>query len=175
MHLQKTVLLLYQTVHTSSYRKVLTFHFSETYSGHKHRNLIKPMMAVFTDCYNSEVFGPYPESMNDASILNELLRKDTWNAFEAGDVFLVDRSFRNSIAKISEKGFIAKMPEFADSPTALLTTEQANRSRFVTKSCYIVEVINRRLKNFEICTLIGRSKIRCFQLYLMTLRLFVRY
>lgn len=144
----------------------------DTYSGHKHRNLIKPMMAVLTDGYIAGVFGPYPGSKNDASILNELLTKNMWDSFEPGDIFLVDRGFRDSINKIIEKGFVAKMPEFADKPSAALTTDQANRSRLVTKNRFIVEVINGRIKekfkyfgsiiqNSTIPTLFDDFKIAC--------------
>jgi len=38
------------------------------------------------------------------------------------------------------------MPEFADIPSVALTTAQANRSRFVTKNRFIVELINGRIK-----------------------------
>lgn len=38
------------------------------------------------------------------------------------------------------------MPAFSESPSELLTTQQANKSRLITKSRYIVEVINGRIK-----------------------------
>lgn len=59
-------------------------------------------MAVLTDGYIAEVFGSYPGNKNDASILDELLRRNIWHSFEPGNVFLVDRGFRDSITSITE-------------------------------------------------------------------------
>ena len=84
------------------------------------------MMNVFTNGYIGKIFRPYPGQINEASIRNELLDTDAWSAFEPDDAFLVDRVFRHSVAKISEKGFTAKIPEFTNTPNASLTTEQAN-------------------------------------------------
>lgn len=103
-------------------------------------------MIVFTDCYIGAVCGPYPGNKKYAIVLNELLDGNIWHCFAPGDVFLVDRHFRDSIAKISQNGFIAKMPEFANTPTAPLITEQANRSHLVAKNHYTVEAINGRIK-----------------------------
>ncbi|EZA52812.1 hypothetical protein X777_08145, partial [Ooceraea biroi] len=61
-------------------------------------------------------------------------------------VFIVDRGFRDSINKIKNRGFIPIMPAFADSPHKPLTTQQSNASRLITKSRYIVEVINGKIK-----------------------------
>lgn len=56
----------------------------KTYSGHKHCNLIKPMMAVFTDGYIANVWG-YKGAENDALIMNALLEDDAvWSAFKNG-------------------------------------------------------------------------------------------
>lgn len=49
-----------------------------------------------------------------------ILDKDVWSFFEPGDVFLIDRGFRDFIAKISEKRFIAGISEFADNLIAPL-------------------------------------------------------
>lgn len=65
--------------------------------------------------------------------MNELLAKDYWSTFQESDVLKIDRGFRDSILYIEEKGFISKMPFFADGLTLPLTTEQANISRLVTR------------------------------------------
>lgn len=143
-----------------------------TYSGHKHRNLIKPMMAVFPDGYIGAVWGPFPGNKNDASILIDLLNNTDWNSFQPGDVIIVDRGFRDCIPNISSKGFVAKMPSFADKPSLPLTTQQANSSRLITKVRYIVEVVNGRIKkifkyfdrtiqNTTLDTLFNDFKIAC--------------
>ena len=53
------------------------------------------MMVVFTDGYIEAVFVPYPGNEHDPTILNELLDTNIWSEFEAGDVFLVNRGFRD--------------------------------------------------------------------------------
>ncbi|XP_033213876.1 uncharacterized protein LOC117170935 [Belonocnema kinseyi] len=87
------------------------------YSVHKGRPLVKPMMVVSTTGYILEIYGPYfaDGKNNDASILNSLMRQETspfleWT--EAGDVMVVDRGFRDSIATLEEYGFIPAMPGF---------------------------------------------------------------
>lgn len=119
-----------------------------TYSGHKHRNLIKPMMAVCPDGYIVGVWGPYPGNMNDATIMKNLLSQNIWGAFQAGDILVVDRGFRDVMDDITNMGFVGKMPPFANTPSAQLMTEQANNSRTITKIRYIVEVINGRIKKW---------------------------
>jgi len=49
---------------------------------------------------------------------------------------------------ITNMGFIGKMQSFADTPSAQLRTEQANNSRIITKTRYIVEVVNGRIKKW---------------------------
>lgn len=117
-----------------------------TYCMHKSRNLIKPMMAVYPDGYIAGVFGPYPGKKNDASIMNELLQTNCWSSFQENDVLIVDRGFRDSLPFIEEKGFLPKMPSFADGPRLPLTTEQANTSRLVTRLRYQVEKANGNIK-----------------------------
>lgn len=80
-------------------------------------------MIVFTDGYIADVWGPYPGNKNDATIMNEMLDKDIWGHFETDDVLIVDCGFRDSIDKIEEKDFIAKIPSFGDNPNRPLTTE----------------------------------------------------
>ena len=127
--------------------KSTNFSFQKSsYSSHKKRNLIKPFMIIYPDAFILDVKGSYPGNINDASIMNDLLTKNIWEAFEPGDVFLVDRGFRDSISLIEEKGYIPKMPSFADSPNKSLTTEQANQSRLITKSRYVVEYVNGKIK-----------------------------
>ena len=119
-----------------------------TFSGHKHQNLIKPMLAVCPDGFIAAVWGGYPGSINDASIMSEILQKNIWTNLQVGDVFIVDRGFRDSIADINAKGFVGKMPAFLNTPSSAFTTEQANKSRCITKIRYIVEVVNGRLKEW---------------------------
>lgn len=113
-----------------------------TYSMHKSRNLIKPMVPVYPDCYIAGVFGPYPGKKNDASIMNELLESNCWSSFQENDVLIVDRGFRDSLPSIEKKGFSAKMPSFSGGPRLPLTTEQANTSRLTTRIRFQVKKVN---------------------------------
>jgi hypothetical protein len=124
-----------------------------TYSMHKNRHLIKPMVIICSDGYIIDIVGPYEANKNDAAILSDIMDKyrDVFNReFKAGDVFLVDRGFQNVVAKIEERGFIAKMPACIPSNQKVLTVAQANESRMVTKCRWKVEVINGKLKQFEL-------------------------
>lgn len=120
----------------------------KSYSMHKKRPLIKPMMAVAPNGYILDVFGPYPANLNDAEILKKILHeKNNLNeVLIENDVFLVDRGFRDSISTLEAAGFVGRMPSFVENNTTQLTWEQANQSRFITKCRYAVEVINGRLK-----------------------------
>lgn len=129
--------------------KSSNFHFQKlSYSGHKKKNLIKPFMVVYPDGYIGDMCGPYPGNKSDATIMIEELNAGKATALKPGDIFLVDRGFRDSLKSIEEKGFVAKIPCFSDIPFSLLTMEQANASRMVTNSRYIVEYVNGRIKNF---------------------------
>lgn len=124
--------------------KSFDFEFQrQTWSVHKHYNLLKPMMAVYPNGKIAGIWGPYSGKKNDATILNDLLKKPIWNSFKPGDVFIVDRGFRDSVEEIEKKGFGVKIPAFAQ--LKQLTTEQANLSRLVTKNRYMVEVVNGRI------------------------------
>lgn len=73
-----------------------------SYSTHKNRSLLKPMVIVGTDGYILDVIGPYfaDSSNNDASITKHFLRHShparSW--FKENDVFIVDRGRRSRIS-----------------------------------------------------------------------------
>ena len=74
----------------------------QTFSGHKHRPLVKPMMVVGTDGYIPSVLGPYlADGKNNVSaILNSIIQgnvEEIKNWLEKGDLLVVDRGFRESI------------------------------------------------------------------------------
>lgn len=121
----------------------------KTYSMQKQRNLIKVMMCVSTDGLIVGMYGPYDAKRNDASILNELM--DTHgNIFEnlrPNDLMVVDRGFRDSERKLKQRNFRVGIPEFITSSSSQLSTKQANASRIVTKTRFIVEVRNGHIKS----------------------------
>jgi hypothetical protein len=113
------------------------------YSGHKHRPLLKPFMIVAPDGYIIDVFGPYEANVNDAAIMRQL-SEQIRSALEKDDVVLVDRDFRDVVDHLTTLGLDVRMPDLKSGNQ--LTTEQANRTRLVTKCRYIVEARNGHLK-----------------------------
>ncbi|XP_053610024.1 uncharacterized protein LOC128674998 [Plodia interpunctella] len=123
----------------------------ESYSIHKYRNLLKVFLIVSPDGYIIETFGPYEAKKSDASIMEELISERDDNPFhwffEAGDIFILDRGFRDVIKNLEEAGYEAYMPLTKDDDERQLTTRQANESRKVTLCRWVVESVNGRIKN----------------------------
>lgn len=113
-----------------------------SYSLHKGRPLVKPMVIVTTSGYFVSVIGPYlanPKN-NDASILTHIFRHNieeikSW--VHQNDIFVVDRGFRDAINLLDDLGINAKIPAFLYKGKRQLSTEQANASRIVTKVCSV--------------------------------------
>lgn len=111
------------------------FHFQRrTYSMHKGRPLVKPMVI----CTTSGYLGPYyaDSKNNDAAILNHAIAKNVdtirqWVKEE--DVMVVDRGFRDSLQVLEDLGIKAQMPSFLKKGDKQLSTEDANSSRLVSK------------------------------------------
>ena len=60
--------------------KSFDFEFQrKTWSVHKHHNLLKPMIAVYPNSRIAGVWGPNLGQKNDATILNTLLKKNSWS------------------------------------------------------------------------------------------------
>lgn len=123
----------------------------KTYSGQKLRNLVKPMLCVCPDGYIVEVFGPFEATLNDAKIMDIIFENNNElkRVFRPNDIFVLDRGFRDCKKNLEALQYIVQMPKFTDSkrPNAQLTTMQANASRLVTKTRWVVEVRNSHLKN----------------------------
>ncbi|WAR19622.1 hypothetical protein MAR_001460 [Mya arenaria] len=126
-----------------------------TYSVHKKRSLVKPMMIVSTSGYIVSVLGPFlaDGKNNDASILNTVLENNVemvkdW--VHNGDIFVVDRGFRDSLDVLEKMGIDAKMPSFLPKGNKQLGTTEANESRLVTKVRWVVESANARLKQWRL-------------------------
>lgn len=119
------------------------------YSGQKRRHLFKIMKVIATDGTIIDVFGPFPATLNDAGIIKKVFDKTTiGNIFNAGDVILVDRGFRDCKNFIQQKKLVVKMPEFIEKgQNRQLTAKQGNMSRLVTKMRFAIEVANGRMKN----------------------------
>ena len=108
-----------------------------SYSLHKGRPLVTPMVNVTTSGYFVSVIGPYMADAknNDAAILNHILEtnvEDIKNWVKDDDVFIVDRGFRDSL-ELEDMGIKAQMPSFMIKGEKQMSTEDANTSRLVTK------------------------------------------
>lgn len=121
----------------------------ESYSVQKKRNLLKVMLCVMPNGLIAGTFGPYSARKNDATILNELLdtNQSIFQNFRPGDVMVLDRGFRDSVAKVKSHGFEVKIPECKSNSKNQLSTKQANDSRLVTKTRFAIEVRNSHIKN----------------------------
>lgn len=125
-----------------------------SYSLHKYKNLIKPFMIVCADGYILDVTGPYSARTTDAQIMKMILENHDARIedgpfhyfFHQGDVFILDRGFRDSIPSIETYGYEAHMPPSKQRQETQLSTEQANKSRLITMVRWVVETINGRFK-----------------------------
>ena len=61
---------------------------------------------------------------------------------------VVDRGFRDSVNVMQSLGLDVAMPSFLDGKRQL-SAEQANQSRCITKVRWVVEAVNRRIKQFK--------------------------
>jgi len=120
----------------------------QTYSSHKFRNLMKPMVAVTTNGFILDVFGPYAATEPDAKIFNDLIENnsDVSSFFQKDDIFVLDRGFRNSEEVLTAREFIFKSPSFIPRNQTQLTDREANLSRLITKIRFIVEAVNGLFK-----------------------------
>ena len=128
----------------------------KTYSVQKCRNLLKPMLCCTTNGYIVDVFGPFPASDNDATILNTIIEDISSgfkDFFKQNDHFFVDKGFRDSINLLEKNKMTAGMPTYAPIGSKRLSSEEANKSREVTKVRWVVEacfgLIKTRFKLFS--------------------------
>ena len=71
---------------------------------------MKPLVICATDGYIVDVFGPYAATDNDATILRDIMEKEKRPAignfdelFLEGDLFLLDRGFRDIAFELKHK------------------------------------------------------------------------
>ncbi|KAI5646494.1 gag-polypeptide of LTR copia-type domain-containing protein [Phthorimaea operculella] len=120
-----------------------------TYSLHKFYNLLKPFLFVCSDGYIVEVTGPHAATTSDATILESILNDDEHPIhmyLNDGDVFILDRGFRDAIDTLESHGYEAHMPESLTRGQTQYTTVQANKTRKITKCRWVVEIVNGRFK-----------------------------
>ena len=117
-----------------------------SYSVHKGRPLVKPMIIVSTTGYYVSVLGPYfaDAKNNDASILNHIMNnniEEIKDWVKPSDIFVVDRGFRDSVALLKDLGIQAEIPAFMKRGEKQMSTEEANTSRLVTKVSFLSQLI----------------------------------
>ncbi|KAH9636744.1 hypothetical protein HF086_007642 [Spodoptera exigua] len=115
----------------------------KTYSLHKYRNLVKPFLFVCSDGYNIDILGPYSATTSDADIINNEFGDESSalrQYFEPGDVFILDRGFRDSLPLLERCGYQVHVPLSPEDGESQLSTRDANKSRAVTMCRWVVEV-----------------------------------
>ncbi|RYA67953.1 hypothetical protein DD595_25825, partial [Enterobacter cloacae complex sp. 4DZ3-17B2] len=106
----------------------------KSYSGQKKVPLCKPFTICTTDGYVVDIAGPFLANQNDAQILETILENPEGlsKLVNEGDVFVLDRGFRDVKEKLEEKKCRVLMPALKGKRKQL-TAEESNNSRFVTK------------------------------------------
>ena len=127
----------------------------KSYSMHKNRPLVKPMMVVGSDGYILTVFGPYYANgkNNDAEITKHCFVSNnedinTW--LKPNDIFIVDRGLRDAVTFLEERGLNVQMPAFLPKGQKQHTAKEANLSRFVTIVRWVVDSVNGRARQWKI-------------------------
>ncbi|KAF9408387.1 hypothetical protein HW555_011924, partial [Spodoptera exigua] len=117
----------------------------KTYSLHKYRNLVKPFLFVCFDGYIIEILGPYPAVTSDADIINNEFgnpESTLRQYFQEGDVFILDRGFRDAVPLLQNCNYSVHMPSTLQDDENQLSTLEANKTRAVTICRWVVDVIN---------------------------------
>lgn len=109
-----------------------------SFSMHKGRPLVKPMVIVTTSGYYVSILGPYfaDNKNNDSSILKHIMNNNieeikSW--VRPNDIFVVDRGFRDSVELLKDLGIQPEIPAFLKPGEKQMKSEEANTSRLVTK------------------------------------------
>jgi hypothetical protein len=128
----------------------------KTYNSYKKRNLYKPMLLTFPDGYILEAAGPYysDHKHNDAEIIkHHFEHSDLLLFMEEDDFFLWDRGYRDAVDSATAHNIKSFMPALLQKKNKnhvgekAFTCQDANDSRKVTMSRWVVESANGRLKN----------------------------
>ena len=143
------------------------------YSMHKHRPLVKPMVIVTTTGYIMSIIGPFfaDGKNNDASMLRNILDKNAdgiMDWLQEGDIFILDRGFRDILNSLEDDGFETKSPSFLPKAEKQLPTSEAYHSRLVTKIRWAVECVNGRIKSWKYFDkIVPNSDVHNIQSYLL--------
>jgi hypothetical protein len=69
----------------------------KTYSGQKKRHLVNPFLICATDGTIVDVYGPYRATVNDATIIEDVFKNDSYlrELVKSVDILIADRGFRD--------------------------------------------------------------------------------
>ena len=124
----------------------------DSFSVHKGRNLVKPMLGCTTNGYFIEATPPKKAYESDSTILNDLM-KDKSSGFDhffvTGDMFILDKGFIRSKTTLQNEGMLVQIPLSAPygNKSKHLSWQLANESRLVTKLRWVVELCFGSIKN----------------------------
>lgn len=112
----------------------------KSYSGQKKTPLCKPFTMCTTNGYIIDLAGPFDANLNDAEIMKCIMKDPHGlrSILKEGDVFILDRGFRDVKEDLENEGFKVLMPALKGQRNQL-TTKESNESRFVTKVRWVVE------------------------------------
>ncbi|XP_058799092.1 uncharacterized protein LOC131668719 [Phymastichus coffea] len=117
-----------------------------SFSGHKKVPLCKPFTLCTTTGFIVDVLGPFYAKENDSMILEKILKAHDNNLknlmCKEGDVFILDRGFRDIKSKLENDGYRVLMPALKDKNQKQLSAEDANKSRLVTILRWVVEAVH---------------------------------
>ncbi|KAJ8673506.1 hypothetical protein QAD02_014181 [Eretmocerus hayati] len=125
----------------------------KSYSSHKHYYLLKPTVIVGPDGYILDVLPIYFSDVrnNDANIIVDTLQRhdahDLRRFLQPGDIVILDRGYEHARGFLEQAGIIVLVPPFLEPNQRQFTTEQANYSRLITKTRWIVEARNGHFKS----------------------------
>ena len=131
------------------------------------------MVIVTTTGYIMSIIGPFfaDGKNNDASMLRNILDKNAdgiMDWLQEGNIFILDRGFRDILNSLEDDGFETKSPSFLPKAEKQLSTSEANHSRLVTKIRWAVECVNGRIKSWKYFDkIVPNSDVHNIQSYLL--------
>ncbi|EZA55665.1 hypothetical protein X777_04307 [Ooceraea biroi] len=131
-------------------RQAVSLAITTSFSMHKGHHLIKPALIVAPDGYILDIHGPYfsDSRNNNASMIeNEMDATELREWFNNGDIFIVVRGYSDALPFLENLGINCKLPALLQQGQRQLNTDEANDSRLITKTRWIVEARNGHIKS----------------------------
>lgn len=135
----------------------------QSFSVHKGRHLVKPVLVVAPNGFILDIHGPYfyNSRNNDAAIFKNEFERDAaglrvW--LRRGDIIIADRGYRDVVPFLEEEG-ICKILPVLQRGESQHSTEAANKSRLITKSRWVVESRNGHIKTIFLDGIIPMAHI----------------